>query len=229
MSVTTVPIRPIKKGSLAKYWIGIALVLAVAGALAWLGTKDIYQKFQTNAQFLEGNSGQAGVTSTKTGVQIKVEKAGEGKSPTDDDVTLVAYKGMLRDGTVFKQEDQAPIPVAGIFPGLSEALKKMQKGGKYKVWIPSDLAYGPKDQTDPQTGKVMMPGNSLLIFEIEMIDFMSRALFEERMAAMQKAQAEQAKRGGAGGAPGGGTQNLPPEIQAQIQQQMQQQMQGQVQ
>jgi FKBP-type peptidyl-prolyl cis-trans isomerase FkpA len=235
MSVTTVPIQPIKKGSLTKYWIGILLVLAIAGALAWFGTKDVRQKYQTNAQFLSNNAGEDGVTTTKSGLQIKTVKAGEGKSPTDDDVTLVAYKGTLRDGTVFDQNEQAPMPVAGVVPGFSEALKKMQKGGKYKIWIPSDLAYGPEPKTNPQTGQVVMPGDSLLIFEVELKDFIPRAEFEKGMAEMQKAQAEQAKRGGGAGGPPqgagvppqGGGQGIPPEIQAQIEAQMRAQGGGQ--
>lgn len=244
MSVTTVPIRPIKKGSLTKYWAGILIVLTIAGALAWLGTKNVRYKYQTNAQYLAGNAGEDGVKTTKSGLQIKTIKTGEGKSPTDDDVTLIAYKGTLRDGTVFDQNEQAPMPVAGVVPGFSEALKLMQKGGKYKIWIPSDLAYGPDPKTNPQTGQVVMPGNSLLTFEVELKDFIPRAEFEKGMAEMQKAQAAQAKRGGAGGpqagagesqtgaggppqsamppqgAPGGNG-GIPPELEAQIRAKMQ--------
>ncbi len=233
MSVTTVPIRPIKKGSLTKYWIGIFLVLAIAGALAWFGTKDIRQKYQTNAQFLANNAGEEGVKATKSGLQIKTIKTGEGKSPTDDDVTLIAYKGTLRDGTVFDENQQAPMPVARVVPGFSEALKKMQKGGKYKIWIPSDLAYGPEPKTNPQTGQVVMPGGSLLIFDVELKDFIPRAEFELQMKEMQKAQQS---RGGAGGPPAGGPpaggppaggQGIPPELQAQIEAQMRAQAAGQ--
>ncbi len=236
MSVTTVPIRPIKKGSLTKYWIAIVLVLTVAAVLAWLGTKGISEKYQTNAQYLASNSSEDGVKTSKTGVQTKVIKTGEGRSPNDDDVVVIGYKGTFRDGTVFDQQEQSPIPVTGVIPGFTEALKKMQTGGKYKIWIPSDQAYGPEPKTDPQTGKVVMPANSLLLFEVELKDIVPRAEFEKRMAEVQKAQQAQQRQGGAGGpggrggppqgaagpasGPEGNAQGLPPEIQAQLEAQM---------
>ncbi len=229
MSVTTVPIQPIKKGSLTKYWAGIVLVLAIAGAMAWLGTKDVRTKYQSNEDFLADNGGEDGVVITKSGLQIQTLKAGEGASPTDSDVTLIGYKGTLRDGKVFDENPQAPMPVKGVVPGFSEALKKMKRGGKYKIWIPSKLGYGEQDKTDPKTGQVVLPGNSLLIFEVELKDFITREKFEQGMAEMQKQQAAQGGKGGpqagpqggpAGGQAGGPPQGLPPEIQAQIDAQM---------
>ncbi|NJM49772.1 MAG: FKBP-type peptidyl-prolyl cis-trans isomerase [Sphingomonadales bacterium] len=216
MSVTTVPIRPIAKGSLTKYWIGIAFVLIAAGTLAWIGTADIRAKYQSNEAFLAGNGENKGVETTESGLQFQTIKAGEGPSPTDNDVTLIAYKGTLRDGTVFDQNEQAPLPVAGVVPGFSEALKKMQKGGQYKIWIPSELGYGAEDRTNPQTGAVEMPGNSVLIFEVTLRDYISREEFEKGMAEMRKQQ-EAAAKNGAGAA---GAQGLPPEVRAQLEAQM---------
>jgi FKBP-type peptidyl-prolyl cis-trans isomerase FkpA len=219
MSVTTVPIQPIKKGSIAKYWIGMAAVILAGGALAWWGTASIRSDFATEQQFLADNADQEGVTTSKSGLQMKTIKGGEGKSPTDDDVALVGYKGMLRNGKVFDENQQAPMDVARTVPGFSEALKKMQRGGKYMVWIPSKLGYGDKDNTNPQTGEVIIPANSTLIFEVELMDFRSRAELEAAQQEMEKQQ-----RAGGGGAPqGGGQQQLPPDIQAQIEQQMRQQ------
>lgn len=188
MAVTTVPIQPIKKGSITRYWSGIVLILAAAAALAWFGTKEVKAKYQTNEQFLADNAGQSGVVTTKSGLQYKVIKGGEGASPTDNDVALIGYKGTFRDGTVFDQNPQAPMPITGVIPGFSEALKLMQRGGSYRIWIPSDLGYGPDDRTNPQTGQVMMPGNSLLVFDVEMKDYIDRATFEKQMAQMQKMQ-----------------------------------------
>ncbi len=230
MSVTTVPIQPIKKGSLTKYWAGITLVLVLAGAMAWFGTSDVRQKYQSNEDFLENNGGEDGVETTKSGLQFQTLKAGEGPSPTDNDVTLVAYKGTLRDGKVFDENKQAPMPVQGVVPGFSEALKKMKRGGMYKIWIPAKLGYGAQDKVNPQTGQIMLPGNSMLIFDVELKDFISRAEFEKGMAEMQKKQAAQGGgAGGQGAAQGGpdapGAQGLPPEIQAQIDAQMQGQAQ----
>jgi FKBP-type peptidyl-prolyl cis-trans isomerase FkpA len=201
MSVTTVPIQPIKKGSIAKYWIGIAIVLLAGAALAWWGTGSIRSEYATDVQFLADNGKEEGVTTTKSGLQIRTIKGGEGKPPTDNDVAVITLKGVLRDGTVFQPEDRGPLPVAASVPGFSEALKMMQKGGKYKIWIPSDLGYGPNDVPDPRTGGVAIPGGSLLIFDVELQDYAPREVFEAAMKAQQEAAAKQG-----GGAP----QGMPP-------------------
>ena len=105
MSVTAVPIHPIKKGSLTKYWVGIALVLAAAGGLAYWGTADVRQEY-------------GDVVTTASGLRYKVIKTGEGKSPTDNDVVLVKYTGSLKDGKVFDQNPQAAFPVTGVVPAF---------------------------------------------------------------------------------------------------------------
>jgi hypothetical protein len=123
MSVTAVPIQPLKKGSLTKYWAAIALVLAMGGGLAYWGTSDVRQEF-------------GDVVTTSSGLRYKIIEAGEGPNPTDNDVVLVSYKGMLMDGTVFDQNPQAGFPVTGVVPGFSEGLKIMQRGGKYRLsWL----------------------------------------------------------------------------------------------
>lgn len=218
MSVTTVPIQPIKKGSVAKYWVGIAAVLLAGTALAWVGTSSIRTEYATNAQFLADNADESGVVASKSGLQMQTIRGGEGKSPTDADIALVSYKGTLRDGTVFDENAQAPLEVSGVVPGFSEALKKMQIGGKYKLWIPPEIGYGTEERKNPQTGEVALPANSLLVFEVELLDFRSRAEVEAMQKEMQEAQTKQGS-GGAAAAPGG-AQGLPPEIQAQLEAQM---------
>jgi FKBP-type peptidyl-prolyl cis-trans isomerase FkpA len=206
MSITAVPIQPIKKGSLTKYWLGIALVLAAGGGLAYWGTASVRSEY-------------GDVVTTSTGLRYKVIKTGEGKSPTDDDVVLVSYKGMLKDGTIFDQNPQAGFPVTGVVAGFSEGLKLMQRGGQYRLWIPSKLGYGPDDQKNPQTGAVAIPGGSELIFDVELLEYKSRAEVEAMQKQMQEMQKQQG--GAAGAAPAGGApQGLPPEIQAQIDAQM---------
>ena len=137
MSVTAVPIQPIKKGSVAKYWTGVAVVLLAGAGLAWWGTGDVRSKYASEDQFLADNAATNGVVTSKSGLQMQTLRGGEGKSPTNDDIVLVGYKGTLRDGTVFDQNQQAPMEVSGVVPGFSEALKKMQRGGRYKIWIPA--------------------------------------------------------------------------------------------
>ena len=95
---------------------------------------------------------------------------------------------MLKDGTVFDQNPQAGFPVSGVVPGFSEGLKIMQRGGKYRLWIPAELGYGPEDQRNPQTGQVAIPGGSELTFDVELLEFKSRAEIEAMQKQMQEMQ-----------------------------------------
>lgn len=206
MSATAVPIPPAKKGSLVKYWVGILLVIVTGVGLAWWGTGNVRSDF-------------GDVVITASGLRYKVVKTGEGRSPTDNDVVLVSYKGMLKNGKVFDQNPQAGFPVTGVVPGFSEGLKIMQRGGQYRLWIPAELGYGPQDQRNPQTGEVAIPGGSELIFDVELLEFKSRAEVEAMQRQMQEIQKQGS--GPNGGQANGAPQGLPPEIQAQIDAQMQ--------
>ncbi|MDE2435893.1 MAG: FKBP-type peptidyl-prolyl cis-trans isomerase [Sphingomonadales bacterium] len=173
--ITRVPLQPIAKGSLGKLWLGVAAAVLAAGGLAW--------------------------ASLPSGVRVQTVKAGEGASPTMDDVVLVKMKGVLDNGKVFQPEGQGALELSHVIPGFSKAILKMQKGGKYKVEIPPALGYGPQDQRNPQTGQVEIPGGSNLNFDIELIDFKSRAEIEQQQAMIQQMQqAQQAQRGQRGGA-----------------------------
>lgn len=195
MSVTTVPIRPIKKGSMTKLWIGLTVVLVIAAILAWVGTQNAVETGATNEQFLASNANDDGVVTTESGLQYKVLKPGEGPSPTATDTALVKYEGRLRDGTVFDANDQAPMPVGAVVPGFSEALQLMQKGGEYRIWIPSELGYG-EASPGPE-----LPANSVLIFDVTLIDFISA---EQMQQLQQEMQQQGAIPGGVpGGMPGG--------------------------
>ena len=110
-------------------------------------------------------------------------KAGEGASPSATSTALVKYEGKLRDGSVFDASEQAPIPVGAVVPGFSEALQLMQKGGEYRIWLPSDLAYG-----EASPGEAVPP-NSLLIFDVTLLDFISESQMRE---IQQNQQAETA-------------------------------------
>jgi FKBP-type peptidyl-prolyl cis-trans isomerase FkpA len=123
-------------------------------------------------------------------------------------VALINYKGTLANGKVFDEGKQAVFPLEGVIPGFTQALEQMQKGGKYKVEIPSALAYGPQDQKNPQTGEVAIPGGSDLTFEIELVDFRSKAEIEAQQRMMQ--QLQQQMGGAGGGAPGGAPGGPPP-------------------
>lgn len=171
--ITRVPLQPIAKGALTKLWLGVAAAALAAGGLAW--------------------------ATLPTSVRVDTVKAGEGPSPTLEDVVLVKMKGTLDNGKVFQPEGQGALEMQGVIPGFTKALLKMQKGGKYKVEIPPALGYGDKEQRNPQTGEVEIPANSDLNFDIELIDFKSRAEIEQQQAAMQQMQQMQAQQAGKGG------------------------------
>ncbi len=119
--------------------------------------------------FLEKNKTEAGVITTTSGLQYKVMAAGSGGvSPIDADTVVVHYKGTLLDGTVFDSSvdrgEPVTFPVNGVIPGWTEALKLMKTGDKWKLFIPSDLAYGATARS------AQITPNSTLIFEVELID-----------------------------------------------------------
>ncbi len=117
--------------------------------------------------FLDANKGKKGVVTTTTGLQYRVLTAGTGASPTMQDTVTAHYKGTLLDGTVFDSSyargQPAQFPVNGVIPGWSEVLQLMKAGGKWRVWIPSELAYGAHG-----AGERIGP-HATLIFEIELI------------------------------------------------------------
>ncbi|WAC24711.1 FKBP-type peptidyl-prolyl cis-trans isomerase [Blastomonas sp. SL216] len=194
MSVTRVPIPPLAKGSLTKLWFGVAAAVAIAGGTAWAGLQTVPQ---SSAGFLASNADEPGVVTTESGLQIKELVKGTGPSPTDADVTLINYQGTLMDGTPFDANQRVPMPVAGSIPGFSEALKRMQRGGKYRLWIPPELGYGAEEKKNPQTGEVVIPANSLLVFDVDLVEFIP----EVQLRAMQQQLQGQGAPGGPPGAP----------------------------
>lgn len=118
--------------------------------------------------FLELNKATEGVSVTESGLQYKVETAGEGDSPTAADSVSVHYEGRLLNGTVFDSSYERGAPanfgVGQVIPGWTEALQLMQPGAKWQVWIPSELAYGPRG-----AGEDIGP-NEVLNFTIELLE-----------------------------------------------------------
>jgi hypothetical protein len=198
-SVTAVPIAPTKRSYLVWLWLGIVVAIAGAVALAWVGTDKVVTERADNATFLSRNKAQSGVTETASGLQIQTITEGAGASPTDSDVALVNYKGTLRNGEEFDASQQpTPLPVAGMIPGFTEALKLMKKGGKYRIWIKPELGYGSEAKKDPRSGRDVIPADSLLIFEVELLEFLPMSVYQQMMQ-----QQMGGAPGGAPGAPGG--------------------------
>jgi FKBP-type peptidyl-prolyl cis-trans isomerase FkpA len=83
------------------------------------------------------------VVSTPSGLRFETLRPGAGAKPTAADLVLVTYEGHLVDGSLFDAGPQpTAFPVTGVVPGFAEALQLMQKGGRYRFWIPAALAYG---------------------------------------------------------------------------------------
>jgi FKBP-type peptidyl-prolyl cis-trans isomerase FkpA len=204
MSITAVPIRPVKRGFLIWLWIGIAAAVVLASLLAWKGTAAVVADRGTNAEFLAYNARQPGVIETTSGLQYRVLEAGEGEAPTDDDLTLVNYEGKFRNGETFdKSEQPTPMSPKGVVPGFGEGLKLMPKGAKYRFWLKPELAYGAEAQRDPRTGQDVIPADSLLVFDVEMVDFVPEAVVRQMQQQQMMMQ----------GAPGAGGEALPPSQQ----------------
>ena len=122
---------------------------------------------EAGQKFLAENAKRDGVITTATGLQYKVLAEGSGDSPKETDQVTVHYHGTLIDGTVFdssvERGQPAKFPVNGVIPGWIEALQLMKPGAKYKLFIPSNLAYGERG-----AGGSIGP-NATLIFEVELI------------------------------------------------------------
>lgn len=136
-----------------------------------------FAKKKTDAQkaegslFLEMNSKRSGVISLPDGLQYEVMQAGDpnGAKPAAVDTVVVDYIGMLTNGTEFdnsvKRGQPATFPLNGVIKGWTEILQHMTKGAHWKVYIPSDLAYG----ENPPPG-APIPPNAVLVFEITLKD-----------------------------------------------------------
>lgn len=184
--ITRVPIQPIAKGSLAKLWLGVAAAVVLAGGLAW--------------------------AALPRGVDVDVVAEGTGPNPAKDDVIFARYTGKLADGTVFDQSQDvnlpiegllpkgSPLPLSRMIPGFAEGAVQMRKGGKYTLFIPADKGYGAEGQKDQQ-GREVIPPNSDLTFDVELVDFMTEADFQRRIQVLQQAMQMQQGMGGGQAAP----------------------------
>ncbi len=118
-------------------------------------------------QFLEENGKRVEVKTTASGLQYEVLKDGDGEQPTAQDQVEVHYTGKLIDGTVFDSSVERGMPatfgVTQVIPGWVEALQLMKAGSKWRLFIPSQLAYGPQG-----AGGIIGP-NATLIFDVELL------------------------------------------------------------
>jgi FKBP-type peptidyl-prolyl cis-trans isomerase FklB len=123
--------------------------------------------------FLASNKTKEGVVTLPSGLQYKILQEGTGPKPAVTDTVTVNYRGTLLDGTEFdssyKRGQPTPVAVGRIIKGWTEALQLMPVGSKWQLFIPPDLAYGPR-----QAGPTIGP-NSTLVFEVELVSIQPKA------------------------------------------------------
>ena len=149
MSVTQVPLRPVAKGMIAKLWLAVAALVAIAFGLAYFGAGQ----FKT--------------------VTVDTVAAGSGALIGEMDGVIIEYTGRTEDGTVFDTTDgrgPAPFLVMQVVPGFKEALTRMQQGGRYKILIPGRLAYG---KNPPQGSPIGV--NEDLAFDVHVLQVVRNA------------------------------------------------------
>ena len=133
-----------------------------------LETKLNAENIEKGKSFLEENAKRPGVVTLPSGLQYEVITEGNGKKPSATDRVKCHYEGTLIDGTLFdssiERGEPAIFGVNQVIKGWVEALQLMTEGAKWKLFIPSELAYGAQ-----QAGE-MIPPHSTLIFEVELIE-----------------------------------------------------------
>lgn len=148
-------------------------------AMTYDEAKQVVQEYFTNLQaktgemnakagkeYLANNAKEEGVKVTESGLQYLVVKEGNGKKPGPNDVVTVHYTGRLIDGTMFdssvERGEPATFAVGQVIPGWVEGLQLMSEGSAYRLFIPSELAYG-----EHGTGPIQP--NSTLIFDVQLL------------------------------------------------------------
>ena len=117
--------------------------------------------------FLAENANKEGVVVTASGLQYEIIETGSGKTPSATSTVVTHYAGTFLDGSEFdssiKRGEPLSFPIDGVIAGCTEALMLMQEGDKWRLFVPSDLAYGP-------SGIGPIPPHSTLIFEVQLIE-----------------------------------------------------------
>ena len=184
MSVTTVPIRPLARGSVLKLWLALIVLVAAGAAIAWVGTAPLQ------------------VVTTKTGVRFQTLRSGTGPRIVAADLVAMRYRLTKLDGTQIENSDDMGQPFVAssdrVFPGFGEAMLMMQPGGRYRIWLPPGT-HAP----DPIPPGAPFSREDTLVFDVTVLQV------APGMAAMQRMMPQ----GGQGAPPGGappGAEGLPP-------------------
>jgi FKBP-type peptidyl-prolyl cis-trans isomerase FkpA len=192
MSVTAVPIRPIKKGSVLKLWLGLGLLAALAILLAWVGTSSFRPKTLAD------------------GVRLETKRPGLGAKVRKEDLVALQYKlhinklesPVVQDSRQSQQGIFAAVPSPEmIYPGFAAGLLEMRQGGSYVLSLPPG-----SHVKEPAPGAPFTPRDTL-VFEIDVVQIerggAERFIQMQQMQMMQRMQQMQQMQGGAGGPPAG--------------------------
>lgn len=191
MSVTAVPLQPVKGSYKAWIWLGVLAAAAVAAALAWTGTRaPVLSHFDADG-FLAWHKNQPNIQTTASGLQYQVIEAGDGASPVEQDGVVLEIRGTLRNGKEFQPKTPMRFQVGQpMIPGFTEGVKLMKKGARYRFWLPPKLGYG------AEGGQQNELSDQVLIFDVNMQELVPAAVIQRMMQ----------QRGGmapGAGAPGG--------------------------
>ena len=144
-------------------------------------------------KFLAENGAKEGVKALPSGLQYRVIKEGTGPAPKGSDTVTVNYRGTLIDGTEFdssyRRGQSAELPVEGLIPGWTEALQLMPTGSKWEIFIPPQLAYGERGASP------VIPPNSALIFEVELLSIEAAKEGQEGQQQGQQQEQQQGQPG----------------------------------
>jgi FKBP-type peptidyl-prolyl cis-trans isomerase len=140
---------------------------AKAGQIAEKAKKEGEAVKKEGDAFLAANQKKPGIKTTPSGLQYEVLREGTGRPPSATDKVTVNYEGRRVDGVVFdssyKRGEPLSIGVNQVIKGWTEGLQLMKPGSKYRFFIPSELAYGPRSQG------AIIRGNETLIFDVELL------------------------------------------------------------
>ena len=123
------------------------------------------------AAFLNINKDKPGVVSLPSGIQYEVLREGEGTQPTASSKVKAHYRGALLDGkefdSSFRRNEPFTAPLRSLIKGWQEVIPLMKEGSHWRIWIPSDLAYGDRGAAPD------IPGGATLLFEVELLAVLS--------------------------------------------------------
>jgi FKBP-type peptidyl-prolyl cis-trans isomerase FkpA len=144
------------------------LSMALSEVNAQQSQEQAMKNMEDGIAFMEENGRREGVITTESGLQYEIITEGDGPKPVETSTVSVFYEGTLLDGTIFDSSydtgDTVTFPLNQVIPGWTEGLQLMPVGSTFKFYVPSNLAYGDRDNGP-------IPANSTLIFKVELLGF----------------------------------------------------------